>query len=70
MADYLERRLARWVGSGVIDADTAGRIRAFEDSRSGGQGLRWPVLLAPHGPPRPIRLAVKKDGALRPLDLR
>jgi hypothetical protein len=35
-----------------------------------GQELWVEVSVPRHGPPRPIRLAVKKDGVLTPLDLR
>lgn len=40
--------LARWAEAGLVDAEAAGRIRAFEAARAeeGGEGLRWPVLLA------------------------
>ena len=46
MVDKLEKRLERWVSAGVVDASTAGRIRAFEESQSSSERLRWPVLLA------------------------
>jgi uncharacterized membrane protein len=46
MADALEKRLERWLSAGVVDADTAARIRTFEESRSSSERLRWPVLLA------------------------
>lgn len=46
MADTLQKNLDRWVAAGVLDAETAGRIRAFEDSRGSGERLRWPVMLA------------------------
>src|SRR6266516_1089717 len=48
--EQLEQKLRRWVLAGVIDAASAQRIRAFEDSaeeRSEQRhGLRWPVVLA------------------------
>ena len=37
--------------------------------RRAGEELWVEVTLPRHGPPRPIRLAVKKDGVLTPLDL-
>ena len=46
MADYLERRLARWVGSAVIGADTTGRIRAFRGLALGRSGTALACLLA------------------------
>ena len=38
--------------------------------RAVGEELWVEVSVAPKGAPRPIRLAVKKDGELTPLDLR
>lgn len=35
-----------------------------------GEELWVEATLPPEGPPRPIRLGVKKNGALQPLDLR
>ena len=46
MADSLQKQLDRWTAAGLLDAATAARIRAFEDSRGSGERLRWPVLLA------------------------
>jgi uncharacterized membrane protein len=46
MADAIEKRLERWVSTGLMDAGTAARIRAFEESQSSSERLRWPVLLA------------------------
>jgi len=37
--------------------------------RSAGEELWVEVTIPKHGPPRPIRLGVKKNGALTPLDL-
>lgn len=37
--------------------------------RAPGEELWVEVSIPPNGPPRPIRLGVKKDGVLRPLDL-
>ncbi|OQX10054.1 MAG: hypothetical protein BWK76_21275, partial [Desulfobulbaceae bacterium A2] len=41
-----EHHLARWTAAGLLNADEAARIRAFETGRQQAQGLRWPVLLA------------------------
>ena len=46
MTDALNKRLDRWISAGVMDANTAARIRAFEESERSKEGLRWPVLLA------------------------
>jgi uncharacterized membrane protein len=46
VADTLQKSLERWTSAGVVDAATAQRIRAFEDSRRSGERLRWPVVLA------------------------
>jgi uncharacterized membrane protein len=46
MTDALNKRLDRWIGAGVLDANTAARIRAFEECERSKEGLRWPVLLA------------------------
>ena len=46
MAEPLEKKLERWISAGVVDASTAGRIRAFEESQGSSERLRWPVLLA------------------------
>jgi uncharacterized membrane protein len=42
----LERALARWREAGLLDAGTAGRIRAFERTQTGSQGKRWTIWLA------------------------
>jgi hypothetical protein len=39
-------QLERWTTAGVIDADTAARIRAFEEAHAPATRLRWPVRLA------------------------
>lgn len=44
--DRNDRRLERWLAAGVIDAETAERIRAFERAREGGVGRALPVALA------------------------
>ncbi|HKV26194.1 MAG TPA: DUF2157 domain-containing protein [Candidatus Acidoferrum sp.] len=46
MADTLEKRLERWTAAGIIDAATAARIQAFEQSRGSEERLRWPIVLA------------------------
>jgi uncharacterized membrane protein len=46
MTHALNKRLDRWIGAGVVDAATAGRIRAFEESERSSEGLRWPIFLA------------------------
>lgn len=38
--------------------------------RPAGEALWVEVTVPPEGPPRPIRLGVRKDGALTPLELR
>jgi hypothetical protein len=45
MADLLAG-LDHWVDAGLIDAETADRIRAFESSRQPDHALRWPAILA------------------------
>ena len=46
MTEALDKRLVRWIGSGLLDANTAARIRTFEESERSKEGLQWPVLLA------------------------
>ena len=43
--DELGQQLQRWVEGGLLDAQSAERIRAFETSRE-TPGVRWPVVLA------------------------
>lgn len=38
--------LERWAGAGLVEAETAARIRAWEKGQNRTQGLRWPVILA------------------------
>lgn len=38
--------LQRWTAAGLIDADTAAEIRAFETSGPDERRVRWPVILA------------------------
>jgi hypothetical protein len=44
--DALEDQLARWTGAGLLDADGAARIRAFEAGREEPPHRRWPMRLA------------------------
>jgi uncharacterized membrane protein len=46
MRNALNERLDRWIGAGLMDMNTAARIRGFEQSEGSKEGLRWPVLLA------------------------
>jgi uncharacterized membrane protein len=43
--DRLDDRLQGWVDAGLIDAQSAERIRAYESAHE-SQGRRWPVILA------------------------
>ena len=38
--------LARWTDAGLIDAPTADRIRAFEQTQGSHRRMRWPILIA------------------------
>jgi uncharacterized membrane protein len=38
--------LARWAEAGLVDAETADRIRAYEHAHAGTKRLRWPILVA------------------------
>jgi hypothetical protein len=38
--------LARWAEAGLVDAETADRIRAYEQAQAGTMRLRWPILIA------------------------
>jgi uncharacterized membrane protein len=42
----IEKSLSMWQAAGVIDAETAARIRAFESQQASMERLRWPVLVA------------------------
>ncbi len=46
MANPIDKRLERWISAGVVDSDTAARIRTFEESQGSTERLQWPVLLA------------------------
>jgi uncharacterized membrane protein len=41
-----EAQLDRWTAAGLLDPDSASRIRAWEDGQSHSQGLSWPVRMA------------------------
>jgi uncharacterized membrane protein len=43
--EQLDQQLQRWVGAGLLDAQAAARIQAFEASRE-SSGARWPVVFA------------------------
>jgi uncharacterized membrane protein len=42
----IDKAISMWQGAGVIDAETATRIRAFEAQQASMERLRWPVLVA------------------------
>lgn len=42
----IEEASRRWVDAGLIDAETAGRICAFEQENQRNAGTRWPALIA------------------------
>ncbi|HMD35602.1 MAG TPA: DUF2157 domain-containing protein [Vicinamibacterales bacterium] len=46
MAEGWERFVDRWTAAGVIDADAAARIRAFEGANAGSNRLKWPIWIA------------------------
>jgi uncharacterized membrane protein len=46
VADSLQDKLDRWMSAGVLDPETAAKIRAFETARGPSERLRWPVMLA------------------------
>ena len=46
MPSAWESPLRRWVEAGLLDGDTAARIRAWETSRPGASALQWPAWLA------------------------
>jgi len=41
-----ESHLDRWTAAGLLDTDSASRIRSWEGSRSRAQGLGWPIRIA------------------------
>jgi uncharacterized membrane protein len=44
-SDQLEQQLQRWTEAGILDSQTAGRIRDFESAHE-PPGVRWPVIFA------------------------
>jgi len=46
VAETWTRQLARWSDAGLIDDDTAARIRAFEEGRQDSGRLRWTIWIA------------------------
>jgi hypothetical protein len=46
MPQSWESSLDRWAEAGLLDPDTAARIRAWESEQRRGGGLRWPARLA------------------------
>jgi uncharacterized membrane protein len=46
MTEKWKHYLERWSGAGLIDTDTAERIRTFEAEHEEEQGMRTPVLIA------------------------
>lgn len=46
MGSRWEPPLKRWMEAGLIDGDSAERIRAWERTRAGMSSLRWPTWLA------------------------
>jgi len=44
ITEQLEQQLQRWTEAGVLDSQTAGRIREFEASRE--PAMRWPLVFA------------------------
>ena len=45
LPDQLDQQLQRWLQAGLLDSQSAGRIREFETSRE-SSGMRWPVVFA------------------------
>ena len=46
MAESWQSALDRWISAGVVDAETAERVREFESSREQPKHLCWPTLIA------------------------
>jgi uncharacterized membrane protein len=46
LAEAWARYLSRWTDAGLLDSDTAARIRAFERAHAGSNRLRWPIWIA------------------------
>lgn len=46
MHPEIDKALRRWLAAGVLDAETAERIRVHEAALGSGGSLRWPIRLA------------------------
>jgi len=46
VAEKWETWLARWNDAGLIDAQTAARVRTYETTHADSERLRWPIKLA------------------------
>jgi uncharacterized membrane protein len=46
MSTDVDEPLIRWTNAGLIDEETAARIRRFERDHAGSGRLRWPILVA------------------------
>lgn len=46
MPSNWESHLDQWTSAGVVDTETAGKIRQWEASQAPSGGLRWPIWLA------------------------
>jgi uncharacterized membrane protein len=46
LAEAWARHLSRWTSAGLLDKDTAERIRAFELAHAGSNRLKWPLWIA------------------------
>src|SRR5215813_5163676 len=46
VSEPIDKAISKWQAAGVIDGETAGRIRAFETQQGSMERLRWPVLIA------------------------
>jgi hypothetical protein len=44
-SDQLEQHLQRWTDAGILDSESAGRIREFESAHESPE-VRWPVIFA------------------------
>jgi uncharacterized membrane protein len=44
-SDQLEQQLQRWTDAGILNSESAGRIREFESAHE-SPGVRWPVIFA------------------------
>ena len=46
MTVHWTQLLTRWIEAGLIDTETAARIRAFELEHAGSSRLHWPIMVA------------------------